>query len=40
VTELRAISMNVTGIDLRPPMALALPTQRRRWWRLFAALAA
>jgi len=39
VTELRAISMNVMGIDLRPRTALAVPMHRTRWGRLFAALA-
>lgn len=39
MTELRAISMNTMGIDLRPLTALALPVHRRRWGRLFEALA-
>ena len=39
VNALRGISMNVMGIDLRPRTALALGLQRRRWERLFDALA-
>jgi endonuclease/exonuclease/phosphatase family metal-dependent hydrolase len=39
VTELRAISMNVMGIDVRPRTTLALGSHRRRWERLFDALA-
>ena len=37
--KLRAISMNAMGIDLRPRTALALGLHRRRWERLFDALA-
>lgn len=39
MTELHAISMNVMGIDLRPSTALAFRAHRRRWRRLFLALA-
>lgn len=39
MTVLRVISMNAMGIDLRPRTALSISMHRRRWQRLFSALA-